>query len=497
MNISCPDCYAVYEVDLPDIEEHGEIDVKCVKCQCVFAVHGEPAFSNVEEAEASEEVQSIAPPIHHEELGYNEPPNSPQDDELDDFLDNLIEREISDAANEPFSDTDQGDLWAKDADDNSDEQSDLEDKTDIDTGEFSTTSEIDDISENSLEDDDENSWAKAFEDDPNQVTNEDEESIPPADELKSDEYASDDVEDLWSKAFSKEELGQNEPENENVSLDENQDAYTGIDLDPKEDREEELESDIYGLKYADEDESFDEFELKPNKKKKLGLSKEKTGSLVVTGILVGLLLISGSVYFAFQTFAPDGLADIKKPVSAIPEGLTPKDNSSENIFSTDDGPAKLTPSREVADNKPVQEVKTGLAGDLAKSKILDKSEGVSQIEESNRVVKNTFKAFNPAETQVTMSAILPVAYDANDIKILSFTLELDLSNQSTAQQMRETLPVYENIMVAGVEGLTSNQFFNDIIYVKEKLRKKFMSDFNASLQGGRVSKVRFREFLIQ
>jgi hypothetical protein len=63
--------------------------------------------------------------------------------------------------------------------------------------------------------------------------------------------------------------------------------------------------------------------------------------------------------------------------------------------------------------------------------------------------------------------------------------------------MRETLPVYENILVAGVEGLTSNQFFNDIIYVKEKLKKKFMSDFNESLQGGRVSKARFREFLIQ
>ena len=160
-------------------------------------------------------------------------------------------------------------------------------------------------------------------------------------------------------------------------------------------------------------------------------------------------------------------------------------------------PEKPATIKVPSDNKPVQEVKTGIAAELAKSKILEESEGVNHLQNDGRVDKSTFAAINPAETQVTMSAILPVAYDANDIKILSFTLELDLSNQTTAQHMRDTLQVYENIMVAGVEGLTRNQFFNDIIYVKEKLRKRFMSDFNESLQGGRVSKARFREFLIQ
>ena len=157
----------------------------------------------------------------------------------------------------------------------------------------------------------------------------------------------------------------------------------------------------------------------------------------------------------------------------------------------------LVPSDDITDNEPAQENKTGIAADLAKSEILGKSEGVSQIEAGRGNNTNTFAALNPAETMVTMSAILPVAFDANDIKILSFTLELDLTNQNTAIQMRKTLPVYENIMVASVEDLMRKQFYNDIIYVKEKLRKQFMADFNKSLQGGRVRKARFREFFIQ
>jgi predicted Zn finger-like uncharacterized protein len=488
MNISCPDCYAVYEVDLPDLEETGEIDVKCVKCQCVFTVHGEPAFSSMEEGGAGEEPPSIGSPVLQEESELTPPQNSPHDDELDDFLDNLIEREISDATNEPFSEDYQDDQWVENPDDPSDQK--IDQKDDSNVGEFSTTSDINESKPNSFEKDEESNWAKAFEEGANQET--DDEASTDS-ELKIDENPSDNTEDLWSKAFSEEELGRAVHIDKETSSEDDQNVYAGIDLEPN--KEHGLASDAYSLDYDNEDENFDEFDLRPKKKTGLfSLPEGKTGSLVLAGIFVGILLIGGSAYFAFQTFAPDGLAEMKKPDAPIPEGLTPKNNSNENIFSTDDESVEPTSSKEV--NKPVQEVKTGIAAELAKSKVLEKSEGVSQID-NNRVDKSSFAALNPSETQVTISAILPVAYDANDIKILSFTLELDLSNQNAAQRMRETLTVYENILVAGVEGLTSDQFFNDIIYVKEKLRKKFISDFNESLQGGRVSKARFREFLIQ
>ncbi|MGV7219919.1 MAG: MJ0042-type zinc finger domain-containing protein [Nitrospinales bacterium] len=507
MNISCPDCYAVYEVDIPDLEENGEIDVKCVKCECVFAVHGEPAFSNVEDGEGRVGSQSIGSTAIEEESEhslpktspqedelveseYSQPQNPSQDDELDDFLDNLIEREISDAANEPFSDDNEEASWVKNPDDPTDQKIDQENESNL--KEYSTANEID---PNSF-DEEESNWAKAFEDDTNPEPNEEENSTSDL-EFESNEDSSGNVDDLWSKAFSEEELGGADFIDEQRSSGDNQSFYTDIELDP--DKEESETTNPYSLEYDNEDENFDDFDLKPKKKSGLfSVNNEKTKSLVVAGMIVGVLLIGGSAYFAFQTFAPEGLAEIKKPDSPIPEGLTPKNSPDENIFSTeDDVPEKPATIKVPSDNKPVQEVKTGIAAELAKSKILEESEGVNHLQNDGRVDKSTFAAINPAETQVTMSAILPVAYDANDIKILSFTLELDLSNQTTAQHMRDTLQVYENIMVAGVEGLTRNQFFNDIIYVKEKLRKRFMSDFNESLQGGRVSKARFREFLIQ
>jgi len=387
----------------------------------------------------------------------------PKDDELNDFLDNLIEREISDDAHVPSS-------------------------------EDASPGEIDGI-EQTVTNDEEDNWAKAFEDESDdiQATKNLEQPTAPQDKAKTEQHASDEVEDLWSKAFSDQELETADTTVEKSPADDQKTMLTDFSL--------ESEEDTYGLQYDDdEDADFDEFELKP-KKKKFGpftLPDGKSGSLVIAGIFMALLLIAGSAYFAMQTFAPQELAKIQKQESEIPEGLTPRNNPEDDFFSIEnEEPTPLLPSDDITDNEPAQENKTGIAADLAKSEILGKSEGVSQIEAGRGNNPNTFAAINPAETMVTMSAILPVAFDANDIKILSFTLELDLTNQNTAIQMRKTLPVYENIMVASIEDLMSKQFYNDIIYVKEKLRKQFMADFNKSLQGGRVRKARFREFFIQ
>jgi len=406
MNISCPDCNAVYEVDFPDLSEDGEMDVKCAKCQCVFPVQGETGLSSgdgsvgsvtegneagsMEGDEADTESQAK---IASENMDGLQSPGLRQDGELDDFIDNLIQNEISDDAQ--FAEN-------------------LEGSASIQDGE------------------------------------------PMA------------------------------PDNVNT-------AFTGISVRPGAD-------DAFDLQYEDEDGGFDEFDLKP-KKKKFGpftLPAGKSGSMAIAGIFMGLLMLAGSAYFVMQTFAPPELAGIKKPASAIPEGLTPRDNPDDNIFSSvSEEPVIPASPGDATGDGPIQGKKAGLAEGLAKSNMPGKSGGVSQIEDNLETNANRSAALGPAETMVTMSAILPVAYDANDIKILSFTLQLGLTDQNTARRMRETLPVYENIMVATVETLMSKHFFNDIIYVKEKLRKQFMSDFNKSLQGGRVKTARFREFLIQ
>jgi flagellar basal body-associated protein FliL len=42
------------------------------------------------------------------------------------------------------------------------------------------------------------------------------------------------------------------------------------------------------------------------------------------------------------------------------------------------------------------------------------------------------------------------------------------------------------------------KFFNDILYVKEKLKKNLQNNFNKTLEGGgRVKKITFKEFTVQ
>ncbi|MBT3185410.1 MAG: hypothetical protein HN342_12900, partial [Nitrospina sp.] len=91
MKISCPDCQASYDVDLPDLTEKG-VQHECAKCQSSFLVM--PEGSPVRHSDSSL-------PDSSED---NEPENqAPGEDNLDDMLDQLIdeEQENSDEGENP------------------------------------------------------------------------------------------------------------------------------------------------------------------------------------------------------------------------------------------------------------------------------------------------------------------------------------------------------------------------------------------------------------
>jgi hypothetical protein len=106
-------------------------------------------------------------------------------------------------------------------------------------------------------------------------------------------------------------------------------------------------------------------------------------------------------------------------------------------------------------------------------------------------------ALSPSNKSVMLGTIMPVAYNINDIRVLSFDLQVELDNNKTAKLVREALPVYEKIMVETVEMFLEKKFYNDVLYVKEKLQKKLKQNFNKSLKGGKVKKAKFKEFTIQ
>jgi len=93
---------------------------------------------------------------------------------------------------------------------------------------------------------------------------------------------------------------------------------------------------------------------------------------------------------------------------------------------------------------------------------------------------------------------MPVEFDATDIRVLSFDLLIETSDRPSAQVIREALPIYEKVTMNTVDQFLRNKFYNDILYVKEKLQRRLQNNFNKKIEGaGRVKKVKFTEFMIQ
>lgn len=285
----------------------------------------------------------------------------------------------------------------------------------------------------------------------------------------------------------------------------------------------------------DDDEEYEE----PVQKKKFGfisLPKSKTGKVILTSGVAALALIAGGIYFGMQTFLPPELAQLINEKMNIEDASAPTENQAieqevvpapeagdvGDITKQDETPITGEPSQtgEPATTGEAAKAEDSPTPDAPKltdnlkteeTEITEKvSEAIAPLESHGiEIVTNeTDKdkkpsneellatVFSPVKT-IHLSTILPVAYSSNDIRVLSFDLELELSNPETAQFIQDALPVYEKIMIATVEKFLDKKFYNDILYVKEKLRKQIQNDINKSLRKGRVKRTKFNDFLVQ
>jgi flagellar basal body-associated protein FliL len=316
-------------------------------------------------------------------------------------------------------------------------------------------------------------------------------------------------EELWKQAFPGEEelepvASQSSEVGEEVSPSEVPPLVIGANVNLNEDAESK-ESQEYGEEaYADYDDDDDEFELQ-KRKRKIGpftIPHGKRGDRVITGVMVVFLLLAGGIYFTMQTFAPDELTDIQTAETEVPEGLTPRevplDKRVENQTASrpektpdtpgDKGEAILSDPAKILEESPEEK---GILKDLAESQIL-KDTGKAQ---TARIDQSALQGLTGHS--VTMSTIMPVAYNPTDIRVLSFSVEIQLSDAQSAKRVRESLPVYEEVMNQAVEDFLRRKFYNDILYVKEKLQKRLQTAMNQSLKNGRVRKTKFTDFAIQ
>ncbi len=343
-------------------------------------------------------------------------------------------------------------------------------------------------------------WAKAFEDQAAVEGEQKEESGEPA--AKADGDSSE--EDLWEQAFDEVEgkegvaaAGGKEGEeaSDDSTIPEPSDeeleklaALAHEDAGPS--LADEAMANYNEEDYADLDE--DEFETEAPKKKKgfIPLPSGKTGKLVVGGGIVALLLIAGSAYFAIQTFAPPELVEEGQMAKADGEAESTEETEGENTEATGEAGTEGEPGKEEGASA-VEEAQNALLNEP------NKEEAVAPAEETPEDSPTTLtNALQPFADIVEMSTIMPVAYSPTDIKVLSFTIHLEMDAPRTADTMREALPVYEKIMVSTVEGFLKRKFYNDILYVKEKLVKRLERAINKGLKQGKVKKAKFKDFQI-
>ena len=129
---------------------------------------------------------------------------------------------------------------------------------------------------------------------------------------------------------------------------------------------------------------------------------------------------------------------------------------------------------------------------------LAKELGASEALKSLGIEGDFGPAIDPEELQVTLSSIMPVAFNATDIRVLSFKLIIETFDKPSAQIIKETLPVYEKATMSTVELFLKNKFYNDIFYVKEKLQRRLQKNFESKMEStGRIKKVKFAEFVVK
>ena len=147
----------------------------------------------------------------------------------------------------------------------------------------------------------------------------------------------------------------------------------------------------------------------------------------------------------------------------------------------------------------------GTTEEDAKSEVaqeLKKSDALSESEKSLEVVEEDAEGLKadlePQATVVKLATIMPVAFDANDIRVLSFTLVITCDNEAGAKVVQNALPLFEEITLQTVEKFLNRKFYNDILYVKEKLQKRLRVAYNKKIEGdSRVKKIKFQDFLIK
>ena len=222
-------------------------------------------------------------------------------------------------------------------------------------------------------------------------------------------------------------------------------------------------------------------------------SSTKTGKLFLGGGVLAILLTGVGIYFAFQTLAPSELTQMTKNLSEVPAGLKPIDLQKNTVTQNQTG---NTPNE-----NPNPAHTTALGAGEAPPLAKDTSKSTTPPPQSKRSANASTGLVTTSALgnhTVQLSTIILVAHDNNNTKAFSFSLEAEMSDAESAQVIRSAMPVFKKITITTVEQLMEKKFFNDILYLKKKLKKDLQNNFNKTMEGkGRVNKITLKDFTVK
>ena len=236
--------------------------------------------------------------------------------------------------------------------------------------------------------------------------------------------------------------------------------------------------------------------------------------MIAIGCVAALLLTGGGVYFGWKTLAPEELVEMGKLDTEAPDELIPSPEKGTDLVELEED--KITPDKpqdvsgetsgegpaedptEAEDPAKNESRPTILGAEEDTDSELAKELGASEALKSLGIEGDFAPAIDPEELQVSLSTIMPVAFNATDIRVLSFRLVIQTFDKPSAQLIKAALPIYEKATMSTVERFLKNKFYNDIFYVKENLQRRLQKSFESKMAStGRIKKVKFEEFVVR
>ncbi|MBI5182990.1 MAG: zinc-ribbon domain-containing protein [Nitrospinae bacterium] len=137
-------------------------------------------------------------------------------------------------------------------------------------------------------------------------------------------------------------------------------------------------------------------------------------------------------------------------------------------------------------------------GDKITSPTLEEKESLPVEKESTTVEEDKKITYSiPESLIVKMGSIIPIAYNAEETRIMSMIIRLELDTNETAMEVRENIPIFEGIIEETVNTFFRDNFYEDIHFVQDKLKDTIIAQLNKSLVKGTIKGIEFEDFLVQ